>query len=452
MNVTLNKTSDVTGTLTVEVVENDYAAKVKSELKKIGQTHPIPGFRAGKVPTETLRRRFGRQVKSDVLNNEVFNAAINYIRENKLHILGEPMPAEMKEVNMEDKDYTFVYELGFAPEINVVLDKDVKLPYYTIAVSDEMRNEQDTALRERFGTQGPGETVEGKALVKGTIMQLNEDGTINENEGAIQVLDGIVAPYAFQSKDETEKFMGKHVNDKVVFNPWNTCNGNAIELSSMLNIDKEIAGDIKGDFEMTIAEIVVVKPAEHDQEFFDNVFGKDQVHNEEEYNKALTDMIARQLVGNSEAWFEKTTRDYLMEKYGEMNLPLDFLKRWLVARNEELTEENIDKEMEMMMPQVKWDLISERVAALLDVKVEEADLINHAKAIAYRQFAQYGITNMDDETLTDTAKRILGDNNYRDRIAEQVAQLKLYAAIREAVTIESKEISLDEFKKMVGAE
>ena len=452
MNVTLEKTSDTEGKIIVDVVEADYAAKVKDELKKIGQTHPIPGFRPGKVPVEQLKRRFGRQVKSDVLNDEVYRAVVKYLQDNKVNILGEPLPVEKKEVNLEDKEYKFEYEVGFAPEINVKVDKDVTLPFYEIEVSAEMVQEQDKALRERFGAQVPGETADERAVIKGSIMQLKEDGTVNDNEGAIQVIAGIVAPFTFADADEKAKFLGAKVNDKVVFNPFKACNGNAAELASMLNIDKAIAADMHDNFEMSIAEIIVVKPAEHDQEFFDNVFGKDQVKTEEEYEKAVKDMIARSLSGNSQAWFSETLRKYFVEKYGdEMPLPVSFMKKWLIARNEELTEENIDKEFDQMLPSLKWQLIQEGVAQALNVKIEEEDILNHAKSVAYRQFAQYGITNMDEETITDTAKRILNDKNYRSQIVEQVAGIKLDSAVFNAVTIDKKTLTLDEFKAMVGA-
>lgn len=451
MNVTIDKTSDVEGKIIVNVEESDYAAKVKEEIKKVAATHTLPGFRKGHVPTDQIRRRFGRQIKSDVLNQEVYNAVINYIRENKLNVLGEPLPVEVKEVNLDEKDYTFEYEIGFAPELNIAMDKEVKLPYYTIEVSKEMQDEQDKSLRERFGAQVPGEEADDRALIKGPIMQLNEDGTVNENEGAIQMLNGIVGPFYFKSKEEAAKFLGKKVNDKVVFNPYKSCDGNAAEIASMLGIDKSIAPDIKGDFEMTISEIIVVKPAEHDQEFFDNVFGKDKVHNEEEYDTALKEMIANSLKGNSEAWFNHDVEKYLLDKYGEMTLPVEFLKKWLVARNEELTAENIDTEFEQMLPSLKWQLIRDKVAEQLNVKVEESDVLSYAKSVAYQQFAQYGITNMDDETLNDTAKRILNDKNYRERIVSQVSDFKLFDAIRNAVSVENKTVSLDEFKAMVGA-
>lgn len=451
MNVTVEKTNSVEGKIIVNVVEADYADKVKKELRNIGEKHPLPGFRAGHVPMEQLKKRFGRQVKSDVLNDEVYRAVIQYIRDNKLHVLGEPMPVEKKEVNLEDKDYTFEYFIGLAPELGLTVDKNDKLPFYEIEVSKEMMDEQDNSLRERFGAQVPGEEVDAKAVVKGTLMQLNADGTVNENEGAIQVINGILAPFTFTDEEQKALFIGKKVNDKVVFNPFKATNGNAVELASMLNINREIAADMHSDFEMAISEIIVVKLAEHNQEFFDNVFGKDKVKSEEEYEKALREMIASSLAGNSQAWFEREYQEYFVKKYDNMELPVEFLKKWLVASNKELTAENIDEEFAKMLPSIKWEMVKGALQEKLNVKIDDKDVFEFAKVIARRQFAQYGITNMDDETITDTAKRILADKNYSSNIAEQVADVKLNRAVYEAVDIEKKSVSLDEFKKMVGA-
>lgn len=451
MNVTLDKTSDIEGKFIVNVEEADYEKKVKDELKKIGREAHIPGFRQGHVPAGQIKARFGKQAKSQVLNDTVYEAVINYIRDNKLNVLGEPMPVEVKEVNLDDKDYTFEYEIGLAPVLDIKLDKDVKLPYYTIAVSDEMLAEQDKSLCQRLGSQVPGEEVDERAVVKGVLMQLNEDGTVNENPGAIQVVNGIVAPFYFKDKDEAAKFAGKKVDDKVVFNPWKSCEGNAAELASMLNLDKNIAADVKGDFQMTISEIIVHKPAEHNQEFFDNVFGKDKVKDEDEYKKALTEMIARDLAGNSEQLFQADAEKYLIDKYGDMQLPVAFLKKWLVARNEELTAENIDKEFEAMLPSLKWQLIREKVSAELNVELKEEDLLDYAKGVAYHQFAQYGITNMDDETIEQSAKRLLNDRETRSRLVERLSDLKLMNAVKGAVTLEDKTVSLDEFRELVKA-
>lgn len=449
MNVTLQNTDAVSGRLTVSVEENDYKEKVLADLKKIGRNNQIPGFRKGHVAIGELQRRFGRQVTSDVINELVYDAVTNYIKENKLNVLGAPVPVEVKELDLKNqKDFTFEFDLALAPELDIKVDKDEKIPYYNIEVSDAMISEQDAAFRKRFGAQVPGEEVESDALVKGAIMQLNEDGTVKEGDDAIQVVSGILAPMYFVDKDEAAKFAGKKVGDKVVFNPRKACGDNVVELASMLNIDKNRTAEVQGDFEMTISEIIVVRPAEDGEEFFTNVFGKDRVHNAEEYKAALKDMIATELSGNSDMVFSFSARKYFLDKYGDMELPAAVLKRWLISRNESLNEENIDEEYSKMESDLKWQLIKERIAGLLGVKIEEADLMAQAKVLAARQFAQYGMTNMDDETITNFAKNILDDKNYRGRLIEQVGDVKFYTALKQAVTLEESTVSLDEFKEI----
>ena len=448
MQVTLEKTSALEGLIKVEVAENDYLPKVNKELKEIGRTRQIPGFRPGHVSLEQLRRRFGKEVKSHVLNEEVFNAVINYLRENKVDILGEPLPVKVEEINLDDKDYTFSYEVALAPEFDVDLNKDMHVPFYNIEVSQEMVDQQDTALRERFGAQVPGETVEGKALVKGAIMQLDAEGNVRSDEEAIQVVDGIVAPMFFKNEAEVEKFNGKKVGDKVVFNPWDTCNGNAAELASMLHTNKEKVADLHDNFEMAISEIIVVKPAEHNEEFYKEVFAGSEVTDEETYFAELRKMIATQ--PNSDMMFNRDVQDEIVKKFGNFDLPAGVLKKWLVARNEGLNAENVEAEYEKMVPGIKWELIQGKIARNQDIKVTEDDVLSFAKGLAFQQFAQYGMTNMDDETLTTYAKRILENKEYGRRIREDVANRKLFNVIKAMVSLDEKTVSLDEFKKLAN--
>lgn len=451
MNLTSKNIDPVSMRLTVTVEESDYKDKVTEDLKKIGRTHQIPGFRKGHISLKDLERRFGKQVASDVINNEVYEAVIKYIRDNKLNVLGQPMPVEVKELDFKSgKDFTFEYDLALAPELNVEVDKNVNIPYYNIEVTDAMVDEQDAAFRKRFGAQVPGEEFEKDALVKGAIMQLNEDGTVKEGDDAIQVVSGILAPMYFTDKDEAAKFEGKKVGDKVVFNPRKATGGNETELASMLNIDKNRVAEVQGDFEMTISEIIVVKPAELGEDFYTNVFGKDKVKNEEEYRAAVKDLIAGELQGNSDMIFRWTARKNYMEKYGDMQLPKELLKKWLISRNEGMTEEQAEQEYTRMEPDLKWQMIFDAIATKLDVKVTNDDLLTFAKGLATRQFAQYGMTNMDDETITKYAENLLADKNYIGRINEQVAEAKTFDTLKAAVTLDTETVSLDKFKEIAG--
>ncbi len=450
MDIKFEKTGEGRGVITVSLVKDDYAQTVDSKLKEIGKTHTIPGFRKGHIALPELRKRFGREVKSEAINRVVIDTVFDHIEKNNIKVIGQPLPAASTEIDLKQDDYTFSYDVALWPEVDLKLDKEVKTPFYLIEVSDEMVSEQDNALRERFGSQVPGEKVDAKAIIKGSIMELNADGTVKTEEDAIQVNSGIIAPFMFKNKEEADKFIDKAVNDKVVFNPAKACEGSAVELASMLNIDKEKAAEVTADFEFSIAEIIVVKLAELNQDFFDDVFGKDKVHNEEEYFENVKKMIQAQLFPNSLNMSNRDLHNFLMETYGDaLVIDKELLMRWMTLNSKEaITDEDYEKSL----PGIKWELLSGIVTDKLEVKVEEADLEAQANMIARQQLQQYGMYNMDDETIADMAKRILGDRKIRQQIAAQVEEAKTFNALRNAITVEEKTVSLDEFKKLAGAE
>lgn len=446
MNVAKQEISPVELLLTVTVGEADYKDTVTKQLKEIGRTHTMPGFRKGHVPFGELKRRFGKQVLSDVINDTVYRAVIDYITENKLNLLGSPVPVEVKEV-AEEGDQEFQYKIALIPTLEGIKPTaDDHYPYYEIEVTDEMVDEQDKALRKRFGTQKPGEEMTEDGVVKGSIMQLNADGTVNTNEGAIQVTDGIVFPLYFKDKEQTALFAGKKPGDKVVFNPYAAAGGDVAELSSMLHVDKSIAPDVKDDFEMNISEIIVNIPAELGQEYYDTAFGTDKVHNEEEYRAALREGIANELAQNSHILFRNMFDRAMMDRYGDMTLPADVIKA-LFFKN----VDDADKAYEAELPAIKHEVIENNLLRALDIKVEETEILDMAKALTARQFAQYGLAGMDDEIITRYAKEQLQKEEVRNQIAQQVLSAKLYNAIEATVTLDKETVSLDRFKELAQA-
>lgn len=446
MNVTLEKIDNVNGVITLSIEEKDYQNKVKTELKQIGIKHPLPGFRPGHVPASLLQKKYGKEVLVEVVNREIYDNLVNYIQENKLNLLGEPIISNAEEVNFDTmKDFSFKFEVGFAPEIKLVIDKSVKAPYYTIEVDQKMIDQQNETFCKRFGKQVKGEQVDATALVKGSMVELDENGAIKD--GGINVESTIVAPQYFKSEEEKAKFAEKKVGEEVVFNPWNTCEGNLGEMSSMLNIDREQA-DVKSDFKLTITEILVNQAAELNQELFDAVFGKDAVSSEEEYFAKLKEMIAAQLVNDSNYRFTIDAENVLKAQVGALELPTEFLKKWLVRQDNKYTAENIEEEFPKMVPQLEWQLIKEEAARLLEVKVNEDDLLSDAKRIAYQQFAQYGMANVPEEMLEKYAKEMLENKDYRSQIVQQSVDNKLFAEIKNAVTLEEKSVSVEAFNEL----
>ena len=448
MNVTMEKVDNVNGIITVSLAETDYQGKVKKELKQIGMRYPEKGFRPGHVPAGLLQKKYGKEVLVEVVNREIYDALMNHIRDNKLNVLGEPMIANAEEINFDtQKDFEFKFELGFAPEINLTIDKSVKVPYYNIEVDDNMVNENDHQLRKSFGKQVAGDEVDDNALVKCSMVELNEDGS--EKEDGIKVESTVLSPKYFKNDEQKVLFAGKKVGDEIVFNPSATCNGNVTELAAMLNVDKEQA-NVASNFKLTVKEILVVKEAEHDQEFFDAVFGKDTVKTEEEYVAKLKEQIAMRLKNDSNYRFTVDTEKVLREIVGELELPETFLKKWLVKQDKEgkHTPENIDENFAKMRPDLVWQLIKEHAVKQLEVKVEDADLMNVASMLARQQFAQYGMSNMPDDVIAKYAKEILDNEQYRQSIIERAVEDKLYGKIHAAVNVEEKTVPVAEFNAL----
>ncbi|MDE7442438.1 MAG: trigger factor [Muribaculaceae bacterium] len=446
MKVDYAKIDDVNGIVTITLEENDYADKVKKELKEIGKKHAEPGFRAGKVPAGIINKKYGKSVKYDVINKEVGNALYEYIKNEKLHVLGNPIPQQGAEFDIDAKDFELKFKVGIAPEIDTHVNKDLHVPYYNIKVTDEMVEAQDKQFRRRFGKQEPGDTVDATALVKGVITELNEDGSVKED--GIVVENGIVAPEYFKNDDQKKIFEGKKVGDVFTFNPAATCDSNPAELSSMLNVSKEDAENHKGDFQFDIKEIIVLKPAEYNEEFFKSVFGRDDIKTEEEYKNAVKELIEGALANDSNFRFSMDAKKAIMDAIGNIELPDEVLKAFLMEQNETLNAENIDEEYNRARPEIVWELVKEAIAGQLEVKVTEEDALNTARLIARQQLAQYGMMNVPEESLDRYAHEILKDKKAAQQIYNQTGDLKLFDAIRDNVTTDDKEVTVEEFNDL----
>ena len=388
MKIDYVKINDVTGEIAINIVESDYADKVKKQLKEIGKKRPEPGFRAGHVPASILEKKYGQAVKYDVINDLVGESLFEYIKENELNVLGNPIPDKENVINEDTKEFNLKFKVGLAPELNFTADKNLHVPYYNIQVTEEMVDRQDEALRRRFGKQEPGDEVDASALVKGVITELNEDGSVKED--GVVVENGIVAPQYFKSEEQRNLFIGKKVGDKLTFNPAATCEANPTELSSMLNLPKEEAEAHQGDFSFDIKEIIVLKPAELGEEYYKDVFG-DDVKDEAQYRDAVKKMIESSLKGDQNFRFTIDAQNAIENAIGEVQLPDDILKEFLISRNEQLNADNIDNEYPEIRKQLVWDIEKSGVMKQLDVKVNEEDMLATARLVAQNQFAQYGI-------------------------------------------------------------
>lgn len=448
MNVSHQNTDNLNAVISIEISKADYQDKVDKSLRAYGQKANIPGFRKGKVPFSILTKMFGKSVRVEEINRLVSEALYNYIRDNKLNILGEPMTAEDMTVDLDAQDdFTFRFDVALAPELNVKVDKSISVPYYTITVDDDMVKRQDESFRARFGKQvSVDESTDEKDLIKGSMVELSSDGT--PLEGGITVESTIVSPNYFKSDDEKAKFAGVKKGDKVVFNPSKSCNASVAELASMLNTDKEKAANVTSDFEMTVTDITHLQPAELNQEFFDSIFGKDTVKTEEEYLAKIRETIAHQLVPESDYRFSLDSRAAIEKAVGDFELPDAFLKRWLLATDKERKAETIDDDYSRMVPDLKWQLIKEQIVKQFDIHVDDNDLKAMAKRVAASQFAQYGMTGVPDDVLERYGNEMLSNKDTRSRLINQATEMKIQTAIKESVTLNHKEVSMENFQKL----
>lgn len=446
MNVNYDKLGEVEGKIAITLEENDYTDKVKKQIKTLVRTQSIPGFRPGHAPVALIEKKFGTSVKYEVINKEVSDALFNYINENKLRVLGNPVPVRNDDFNIEAKDFTFEFEVGLAPEIKPVINADLHIPYYKIQVTDQMIEEQSTAMRRRMGEQKEGDTATEDAVVYGTIAELGEDG--NALEGGIVNERGIVAPKYFKDEEQTKLFAGVHVGDKLVFNPSKTCENNPTEMASMLGIDKEAADKHTGDFSFEVTKIMVLEPAELGQEYYDKVFGADKVHDEKEYHDAMRDMIAGQLVADSNYRFSIDARETIEKAVGEITLPERILKEYLKMENANVNDDNVDAAYAEAVGGLKWQLIADKFAEEKELKVTEEDMKNVAGLMARNEFAKYGMTTIPDDVIEKYAKQLLDDEKVRRRIANETFEMQVFKAIHDTVALDEKEVSVEDFNKL----
>lgn len=450
MNITLNNIDPVNATLTVNVVKDDYAPQVKKELKKIKDTASVPGFRKGMAPQGMIQKMYGKSVLVDEVNKLVGDSLYKYIQDNKLNVLGEPMPSEAEQAPLDfdnQTDYEFVFDLGLAPEINVKLTKKDKMPYYTITVEDSAIETQINSLKANYGSYEQVEDIQDRDMAKGLLVELNPDGS--EKEGGIYIEDAVLMPSFMKDEAEKAKFMSAKLNDVLVFNPYKAYEGNEAELASFLKINKEEVKDYTGDFKFRIQEITRYKEAEINQELFDKIYGEGVVKSEDELKAKIKDELTAQMAPESDYKFLLDSRDLFLKKTKDVVFPDAFLKRWLVASNPERTEESLETDYPKIIDDLRFHLVKEQIVKEKEIKVEYEDIQEYARRVARMQFAQYGMANVPDDLLNNYAEEMVKKEENVRNLIDRAVEDKVVAAIKEMVALQPKEVTMEEFRKLV---
>ena len=391
MNISFENPDKINGRLTMTVEESDYKEDVEKTLKDYRKKANMPGFRPGQVPMGMVKRQYGPAVKMDVINKLVGKKVYDYIKENKIQMLGEPLASEEHDaVDLEkDAPYTFVFDIAVAPEFKIELNGKNKIDYYKIQVDDKLIDRQVDAFAARMGEYVKAETFEGDDMLKGDLRELDEQG--NAKEGGLTVEAAVLMPSYIKEEGEKKKFDGAKLGDIITFNPRKAY-ASDVELASFLKVDKEQLKNYTGDFSYQVTEINRYQNHAVNQELFDNVYGKDAVKDEKQFREKIAEGLKAQLEGDSDYKFLLDTRAYAEQKVGKLEYPDELLKRIMRKNNPDKDEEFVEKNYDESIKQLTWHLIKEQLVKAHDIKVEDQDIKEAAREAARAQFAQYGMS------------------------------------------------------------
>ena len=449
MNVSLQNIDKVSALLTVKLEKADYQEKVDKSLKSLRQKAQVPGFRPGMVPMSLVKKMYGKSVIAEEVNKALSEAVYKYIQDNNVSILGEPLPNEDKQPEIDFdtmEEFEFLFDIALAPEFKAEVDAKDKVDYYLIDVTEDMVNNQVKAYTQRNGKYEKVDVYEDKDMLKGLLAELDENG--NTKEGGIQVEGAVMMPSYMKNDEQKAIFANAKVNDVLVFNPHTAWEGNAAELSSLLKIDKEEAAEMKSNFSYQVEEVTRFVEGELTQEIFDQVCGKDVVKTEEEFRVKIKEVIANQFVADSDYKFLIDVRKMLMEKVGKLEFPDALLKRIMRMNNQDKDEKFVDDNYDKSIEELTWHLIKEQLVKANNIKVEQEDVVNMAKEATRAQFAQYGMMRVPEDLLENYAKEMLKKKESVEGLVNRVVETKLASALKSQVKLNNKTISAEEFNKM----
>ena len=452
MNISFENSDKVNGLLTITVEEADFNASVEKTLKDYRKKANIPGFRPGQAPMGLIKRQFGASVRYDAVNKFVGEQLYKYIQDNNIQMLGAPLPSAKQETPADIEKpapYTFVFDIAVAPEINVTLDGRNKIDYYTIKADDKLINEQIEMYQSRAGKYEKGEEYnpELNDMLKGDLRELDAEG--NTKEGGITVEGAVLMPSYIKVDEQKNLFNNAKPGDIITFNPRKAYPEGEAELSALLKVDREVAKDIESNFSYQITEIQRFVKAELNQELFDQVFGEGNVKSEDEFRAKIAEGLQPQLEANSDYKFMLDVRTYCENKVGELTWPDELLKRIMLLNNKDKGEDFVEKNYAESIKQLEWHLIKEQLVKANDIKIEDADVKAAAMEMARMQFAQYGMTNVPDEYVENYANELLKKREAVDNFVERAIDVKLAAAIKNTVSLNNNEVTLDEFNEMM---
>ncbi|MBR6116148.1 MAG: trigger factor [Paludibacteraceae bacterium] len=442
MKIEQSELKDLQAVVTLTIEPADYQDEVQKQLKQVRQKAQIPGFRPGMVPLGLVKKMYGKGVLADVLNKLVGENLQKHIEDNKLAILGDPMPNNelTPNIDMDEQDtFTFAFDIAVAPEFDAKLTGKNKLTEYKIEVTDEMVQRQAESYAARYGEYVEVDAAKEGDILRGTLTEQKEGGIVKEN--------AILNPQYMQDKKQQKLFAKVKKGDVITFNPMKAY-GSEVEVSSMLSITKEQAEGLESDFTFEIQSITRHEAAKIDGELFAKVYGENAPKDEAEFRARIKAEIEQNMAEDSKYKFGLDAKAAILKKMEKVAFPEAFLRRWVLATNDKMTEEQLDKDFPQMLEELKWHLAKDQLMKAYNIDIQKEDVEAYAKEVARMQFMQYGMMHVEDKYLESFAQDMLKKEDQLRGIVERVAENKIYDALRGVAKIEEKAISHEEFGKL----
>jgi trigger factor len=448
MNISKENIDSLNAVLKIELSAADYQERVATVLADYRKTADMPGFRKGKVPMGVVKKRYGIPVKVEEINKILSDSVSKFIVDEKLDILGNPLPKESAQIDWErQEEFVFEYELGLAPIFEVKLSKKNKLDLYKIKADKAMIDRYAEDIAKRYGKMSSPEKVEEKDLVYGTFQELDADGSAVE-EGITN--QASVSLDAVKTKKLKNEFIGSEKGAVIVLDPKKSFE-NDTDAAAMLNIDKEAYAALNAKFSFTIDNISRMEPAELNVELYDKIYGEGVVKNEKEFREKITAESENMFVGEADRKFQNDAVDYLLEKTS-FDLPEEFLKRWMQTVSEKpVTIDEIEKDFEGYKKSLKWQIIENKIAKENEISVSREEAVAETKKLITAQMAQYGQLSPEEEQLEQYAQQVLANKEEEKNIYDRLFSSKMTAFFKESFKINEKEISYEKFVKLVQA-
>ena len=451
MAVSIKQTSDVAAVITVSVKAADYQPQVEKEFKSYQKRANIPGFRPGHAPLGLIKKQVGTSIKVEEINRAVIGALFGYIEEQKLDVLGSPIPVENEpEYDFAtQEDFEFSYDVALAPKIDVKLTKKDKLTYYRIEATKQMEDDQIQRMLTNAGKQVDADSVEENDVVYGRMVEL-EAG--EPKQGGIEAEKALILPRYTTDEAQKAKLLGAKVGDTLTLEPYALYGGNEAEVATLLSIDKAAVPALAGvSFSYQIHRISRREAAELNEAFFVEAFGEaSEIRTEEALRQNIRESFAEQFATESDYKFIRDLRALLIEKAGKVAYDEALLKRIFLARNKDAKVEDLDRDMPKILEDITFDRIKGQMLEAAGVKIEEEDVQKFALIVAKNQFAMYGMTSVPDEVLANYAQSMLKEDRSRENIIDRVADSKLAAIAKEKVAVTEKAVSPEEFNALMS--